>query len=204
MEAFETTSNFMVVNVAWNHAGWARLEPNPAIRFGYVKRHGGLAFSPHESLNFDFCKKGIDTSDTVYGYFQTRGLPRQFVEEGVIFFLSRSTDDHNEYLIGVYGNAGVLDKVKKRKYRGFENDEFWANIKGEKKLSCLFPCPVQDSKYKPNGKRLIYRSNLTYNFNKSQALQLLKDARTMLCGETNYSGAIETLLAIEEYVKRKP
>ena len=196
-------SKFMVVNVAWNHSGWARLEPNPKIGFGYVKRPNSAAFSPHEALNFDFCKKNIDTDDAVFGYFQTRGIPRKFVNGGLIFFWSKSTVDRRGYFIGVYGNAEILNQLKKHKYPGFENDQFWANIRGEKKLSCLFPCYVEDSAYITYGKRLIYRSNFTYDFNKANALRLLTDVKNESCGGNSNSGAVATLTAIEEYVRDK-
>ena len=54
----------------------ATAELNPSMGFGYTKRPGKSAYLPHESLNFDFFKNGIDTDDCVYGYFQTRGAPR--------------------------------------------------------------------------------------------------------------------------------
>jgi len=191
----------MIVNIAWNHGGWARLEPNPKVGFGYAKNHGKGAFSPHESLNFFFSKKGIDTKDTVYGYFQTRGIPRRFEKGGLIFFWSRSTDNGKGYFVGVYGNAAVLNEVKSWNYPGFENGKFLANVQGEKKLSCLFPCPISESKYVLNGKRLIYRSNLSYDFDKKKALNLLKAAKGENCGKPSDSGAIATLTAIEEYVQ---
>ena len=196
-------SKFMVVNVAWNHSGWARLEPNPKIGFGYVKRPNSAAFSPHEALNFDFCKKNIDTDDAVFGYFQTRGIPRKFVNGGLIFFWSRSTDDRKGHFIGVYGNAEILDPLETHRYPGFENDQFWANIRGDKRLSCLFPCPVHDSVYKTGGKRLIGRANFTYNFDKGKALKLLDEAKNKSCGGDSNSGAIATLTAIEECVRDK-
>lgn len=194
-------SSFVIVNVAWNHSGWARLEPNPNVGFGYAKNYGKGAFSPHESLDFDFSKKGIDTNDTVFGYFQTKGTPRRFVTGGLIFFWSKNTDDRKGYFIGVYGNARVIDPKRVWKHAGFETGEFWSNIQGEKKLSCLFPCPVEDSGYVPNKKRLIYRSNLSYDFDKYKALKLLNEAKGKSCGNHSDSGAIATLTAIEEYVR---
>ena len=184
----------MLVNIAWNHSGWTRLEPNPHVGFGFTKHFNKGALSPHEALNFDFRKKDIDSNDTVYGYFQTRGVPRRFASGGVIFFWSRSTDD---------GKADVLDPIKKWKYPGFETGEFWANILGGKRLSCLFPCPVHDSAYKTDGKKLIGRANFTYNFDKGKALKLLYETKNKSCGGDSNSGAIATLTAIEECVRDK-
>lgn len=197
----------MVVNIAWNHSGWARLEPNPKTGFGYTKRGNSAAFSPHEALNFDFSKKGIDDKDSVFGYFQTRGIPRRFKKGGLIFFWSKNTDDGQRYFVGVYGKADVIadkknkDNKVKWKRPGFETGEFWANIRGEKKLSCLFPCYVKDSAYVLKGERLIYRSNLTYKFDKQKALRLLKEARDADCEKSNRSGSIATITALEEYLK---
>ena len=144
---------FMLVNVAWNHNKWARLQPNPALGFGFTKDPEEAAFTPHEALNFDFLKKGIDTKDTVFGYFKTGidkigGVPRKFADGGIIIFWSKNSDNKKGYFIGVYGKARALDEVRKYNYLGFKNAEFLANIQGDKKLSCLFPCPVKDSAYK--------------------------------------------------------
>ena len=189
----------MLVNIAWNHSCWTQQELNTKVGFGYDR----YAFPPHESLNFDFSKKGIDTDNEVFGYFPTRGIPRKFVNGGLIFFWSNNTDNKKGYFIGVYGNAEVLNELKKERYPGFETGEFLGNIKGDKRLSCLFPCPVDDSAYKTDGKRLIYRANLTYNFDKGKALRLLDEAKNESCGKPCNSGAIATLTAIEEYVRNE-
>ena len=190
---------FMLVNIAWNHSGWTRLELNPQVGFSYDR----YAFPPHEALNFDFSKKGIDTDNEVFGYFQTSRIPRRFVDGGMIFFWSNNTDDKKGYFVGVYGNVAILDEVNRWKHSGFENGEFRANIKGDKRLSCLFPCPVDDSAYKTDGKRLIGQVNFTYNFDKGKALRLLDEAKNKSCGGNSNSGAIATLTAIEEYVRNK-
>ena len=188
----------MLVNVAWNHSKWAQLEPNPKSNFGYAKSE----FTPHESLNFNFSKKGIDNNETVYGYFQTHVKPRKFAKGGLIIFWSMNTDDKKGYFIGVYGNADFLDQMKKWKYLGFKEGEFLANIQGDKKLSCLFPCPVEDSSYKDNGKRMVPQINFTYNFDKSKALRLLKEAKeSRRCNGQVDSASIAVLTAIEGYLK---
>lgn len=165
----------MLVNVAWNHSNWARLEPNPKIGFGYVKRKNEAAYSPHESLNFDFNKSGIDTQNTVFGYFQTKFTPIRFNKGGVIFFWSRNTDENTGYFIGVYGKADIFAS-RTFYYKGFEGDKFWANISGAKELSSIFPVPVKDENYRKNGRRLIYRSNFTYDFDKGRAIKLMDEA----------------------------
>ena len=197
-------NKFMLVNVAWNHSKWAQLEPNPKANFEYTKS----AFAPHESLNFEFLKEGIDDNETVYGYFQVvgvglSGVPRKFAKGGLIIFWSSNTDDRKGYFIGVYGNAGIIDPIMKKEYHGFKEGKFWANIQGEKRLSCLFPCPVEDSSYRDNGNRLIFRSNLSYDFDKFKALRLLKEAKESRCNGHSDSASVAVLTAIEEYVKDK-
>ena len=200
-------SNFMLVNIAWNHSGWRRLEPNPSVGFGYTKRPGKSSYSPHESLNFDFFKSGIDTDDYVYGYFQTRGTPRHFNRGGIVIFWSLNTDDKKGYFVGVYGNAEILEDIINKdnkikwEHSGFETGEFWSNIRDFKRLSCLFPCPIEDSVYKISGRRLIGQSNLTYNFDKNRTLNLLQDAINIQCKGTQDPDAIEKLITIRDYVE---
>ena len=200
-------SNFMLVNIAWNHSGWRRLEPNPSVGFGYTKRPGKSAYSPHESLNFDFFKKDIDTDDYVYGYFQTRGTPRHFNRGGIVIFWSLNTDDKKGYFVGVYGNAEILEDIInkdnkiKRDHPGFEAGKFWSNIRGFKRLSCLFPCPIEDSAYKIDGKRLIGRTNFTYNFDKKRTLKLIQDAINVQYKGTRDPNPIEKLTVIRDYVE---
>ena len=192
---WENTNKYMLVNVAWNHSKWARLEPNPNIGFGYVKRKNEAAYSPHESLNFDFNKSGVDTQDRVFGYFQTKYTPIRFSNGGVIFFWSRNTDDNIGYFIGVYGKAEVFAS-RTFDYKGFMGDKFWTNISGAKELSSIFPFPVKDENYRKNGRRLIYRSNFSYDFDKDRAVKLMEEA--ILLGKNN--GDISKLELIKKYI----
>jgi putative restriction endonuclease len=189
----------MLVNVAWSYSKWAKSEPNRKANFKYTRS----GFVPHESLNFEFSKKGIDDNETVYGYFQTHVKPQKFVRGGLIIFWSMNTDDKKGYFIGVYGNAGIVNPMKEQEYHEFEEGKFWANIQGDKKLSCLFPCPVEDSSYKDNGKRMVPQINFTYSFDKSKALRLLKQAKESRCNGQGDSASIAVLTAIEGYVEDK-
>ena len=192
-------NNFMVVNIAWNHSGWKRLEPNPKINFGFVKDVKKAALSPHEALNFDFDKENIDSSETVYGYFQTRGTPRKFEDHGLIFFYSQSTDDKKGYIIGVYGNASIIEPRKVFDFRGLDNGKFLSNIMGKKELSALFPHYLLYTDYWNSGKRLIFRSNFTYNISSKIAIQILND-ELKACGQ-NDSALNAKLVNILNYTK---
>ena len=67
----------MLVNIEWNDYGWREPQIPSNPRFGY-SRAGNM---PHDTLNFAF-DKIIDTSDTIYGFFQPgRGSPRQFIND---------------------------------------------------------------------------------------------------------------------------
>lgn len=192
--------NFMMVNIAWNHSGWSLLEPNPDIGFGFVHRPNEAAYSPHEALNFDFNKKNIDTADYLFGYFQTRGIPRQFRIGGLIFFWSMSTDDNRGYFVGVYGDACVHNGVEKWPFKGFYNDECWANIRGKKTLSFRFPFQVDSRSCFPCRTRLIYRSNLSYNLDKNDALKILSMARDACLKNISNATDIKKLEVIKKYV----
>ena len=55
----------MMVNVTWNKEKWRGININDKAGHEFVRNAAG-----HESLNFDFNKKGIDDETWVYGYFQ--------------------------------------------------------------------------------------------------------------------------------------
>lgn len=93
------------------------------------------------------------------------------------------------------------DNKIKWKHPGFKTGEFRSNIRGIKRLSCLFPCPIEDTAYKINGKRLIGRPNLTYNFDKNRTLNHVQDAIKIQCTGTRDRDMIEKLITIRYYIK---
>lgn len=123
----------MMVNITWNKEKWRGININDKAGHELVRNAAG-----HESLNFDFNKKGIDGETWVYGYFQTHKKPVNFEDGGLIFFYSKDIDTGENFLVGVYGYAEVLDKKTYPNYDLYGRNEYWTNIRGKRKVSLIF------------------------------------------------------------------
>ncbi len=151
------SSKFIIVNITWNRDKWrSSAYINPKAGHRYVRESPG-----HESLNFDFNKKGLNDEKHVFGYAQLRGYPRRFEEPGVIFFFTKNLDKNQNEIVGVYGNAEMVksERLIKRKESG--NGSLSALIKAEKEKSILFPIYLDADMYS-EGKRLVPQSGLVY------------------------------------------
>ena len=93
------TEKFLIANITWNPTGWRNTYINPKAGHKYAKEHPG-----HESLNFKFDKKGIDTATEIYGFIQWTAKPKQFKNGGTIIFYTTNTDEHKGQIVGIYSN----------------------------------------------------------------------------------------------------
>lgn len=134
--------DILIANITWNPQGWRNTYINPKAGHKYAKIHPG-----HESLNFKFDKKGLDTAQYVHGYVQWTHAPTNFHNSGLIIFYSRNTDDNKGQIVGIYGNADILKIVKQKKWIGFENNILSSNIRADKDVSILFPIPLDSKDY---------------------------------------------------------
>jgi len=134
----------IIVNITWNPHHWRGLYVNPKAGHSYVKKYPG-----HESLNFYFGKRGIDTKEKIYGYFETKAkrLFQEFKEGGVVVFYTNNTDKNKGEIVGIYCNAKLLNPPKEVKYKGFQNDILYLNIEADRRISMLFPVFLDSKKY---------------------------------------------------------
>lgn len=147
----------IVANIAWNKLGWKDPYIDPRTGFKYVKKNPG-----HESLNFEFNKKGLDNGQNIYGFVQfSAGYPRNLDKHAVIIFYSKNLETSKGEIVGVYGDIRMLPNEIRTKWKGFENNELISNIVAKKDLSLLFPIPLKSVNYS-QGKRLVPRANFTY------------------------------------------
>jgi hypothetical protein len=149
-------NRIIVANITWNDSGWRNIYVNPRAGHEYARKHPG-----HESLNFDFNKKGVDTDEDVYGYFKWTHRPRQLGANGLIIFYSRNLETGKGEIVGIYGNAKILEKDRKVEWKGFHENYLDLTISAKKHLSLLFPKPLDSGKYS-GGKRLVPQGGYTY------------------------------------------
>lgn len=139
-------SRFAVVNITWNPYGWRSPYTNPKAGHAYVKKHPG-----HESLNFKFDKKNLDDEKHVFGYIPRGQYLRRLIEPGIIFFFTRNYEIGRNEIVGVYGNASMIEP-KSTKIREFRNGKLWSTMKAEREKSILFPIHLDARGYYPRGK----------------------------------------------------
>lgn len=182
----------ILANLTWNESGWRNIYLNSKARHGYAQKFPG-----HESLNFDFNKKGLDTSKFVYGYFQSRYSPVNFTTGGSIFFFSNDyIDDHKSKIIGIYSKATILKDPILMKKKGFEKNELLSNIRAEKDYSMLFPIPLDLNNY-CNGVRYFTYKNVIL------AKKILKDEIIALENSGRMLREYYKLIRIYEYITGK-
>jgi putative restriction endonuclease len=173
-------NKFLIANLSWNPYGWRSAYINPKAGHKYAREYPG-----HESLNFKFDKKGIDTEKDVFGYIQWKYKPVNLPDNGIIIFYSKNTDEYKNQIVGIYSGVEILKENKQVKWKGFQNDLLEFNIKSDKKLSLLFPVPLDADLYKKmeNKKRLVGQAGYSY-YDISLAEQIIIDE----LAELNKSG----------------
>lgn len=147
----------LIANITWNNSGWRNIYINPKAGHAYARKLPG-----HESLNFEFNKAGLDNEEDVHGFVQWTVAPTKLSSKNaIIIFYSNNLQTHEGEIVGVYGNAKILDPSKKTKWNGFENNELLSNLVAKKEYSLLFPVTLKSDNYS-NGKRLVPQVGYTY------------------------------------------
>jgi putative restriction endonuclease len=161
---------FIIANISWNPTRWRDTYVNPKAGHEYARKFPG-----HESLNFKFDKKGIDTKKNIFGFVQWKYKPTNFENGGIIVFYTQNTDERKGQIVGIYCNVDILNKRLKHTWTGFENNTIELNIKADKNLSILFPISLDANNYKTESKkRLTGQIGFSYH-DISLAEQIVKD-----------------------------
>jgi hypothetical protein len=161
--------SFLIANISWNPTRWRDTYINPKGGHEYVRKYPG-----HESLNFKFDKKGIDTNNKIFGYIQWKDKPAKFEKGGIIIFYSNNTDEHKGQIVGIYCNVEVIEETLLYNWKGFNNNTIAFNIKADKNLSILFPISLNADNYKTDNKRLVGQIGFSY-YNLSIAKKIVRD-----------------------------
>lgn len=159
---------FIIANITWNKSGWRNIYVDPRAGHAYARAHPG-----HESLNFEFNKKGLDSKDKVFGYVQWTSAPVKLSNQIVIFFYSRNLEAQRGEIVGAYGDAEILNPPIKTKWKGFEKNELTSDISADKRLSLLFDIPLNANRYARGG-RLVPQVGFTY-IESARAKQIVVD-----------------------------
>ena len=192
-----SNSRFLIANITWNDSGWKNIYVNPKAGHRYAKTLPG-----HESLNFKFDKKGIDTSDKVYGYVHWISAPTKLDKKAVIFFYTKNLTNSKNEIIGVYGNAEVIDPARETSWPGFENNKLFSNLFADKNLSLLFPAPLDSDKYS-NSKRLVPQAGFTY-VTLDLARQIISDELREATSSGITKEHFDKLVGIFEFITGEP
>lgn len=168
-------NSLLIANITWNPTGWRNTYVNPKAGHSYAREYPG-----HESLNFRFDKKRIDSSKYVYGYVQWLSKPKKFNEGGIILFFSKNTETRQGLIVGIYSNVNILEENLEKDWEGFKDGIISLNIRADKDLSMLFPIPLPADKYKVNkSKRLVGQIGYSY-YKIDKAIKIIKDELTAL------------------------
>jgi putative restriction endonuclease len=160
----------IIANISWNPMRWRETFVNPKAGHEYARTHPG-----HESLNFKFDKKGIDTETHVYGFVQWKYPPQKLENGGVIIFYTNNTDENKGQIVGIYCNVEVFDNRIKWEYKGFENNQIHLNLRTDKSLSMLFPIALNANDYKAaSNQRLTGQVGFSYH-DISLATRIIQD-----------------------------
>ncbi|MEA5001675.1 MAG: AAA family ATPase [Endomicrobiaceae bacterium] len=187
----------MLANITWNPYGWKSLYVNEKAGHKFVREHPG-----HESLNFDFDKKGIDTENKIYGFIQfSPFVPTRFAKNGIIVFYTRNLDENIGQIVGIYGKANNIP-VRKTHFDGFQNDQYATNIEADKDFSLLFPVYLLADKYKANDKKMMSQSGFKYkkfDFLKQIIEDEIKELSSNDESKNKYAIELEKLNNIYQY-----
>lgn len=187
-------SNILLVNITWNPTGWRNTYVNPKAGHSYPR-----TFPGHESLNFKFNKKGIDTNKFVYGFFQRPNPPISFENGGLIIFNSLNTETRSGEIVGVYGKAEVIEDPLSFKIKGFRRNNYSVNLRAEKQFSILFPIPLKAGNYKHHSSEvLVGRPGFAYK-DIAFAEKILFDELVELSSAGILESEYKKLIEIYEY-----
>lgn len=188
----------IIANISYNPTGWRNLYLNPKAGHSYATEFPG-----HESLNFNFTKKGVDSLNNIFGYVQWTADPKNFKTGGTVIFYSRNTDTRIGEIVGIYCNVEVLHQRKYANWKGFENNEIGFNLKADKNISLLFPIPLVADNYKESkGKRLVGQIGYSYYENEI-AETIIKDELIELSNSGVQKNEFEKLKNIYFYLTGK-
>lgn len=143
----------------------------------------------------------LDTETTVYGFIQWTHAPIQLSDHAIVIFYSKNLETKKGELVGVYGNARILEKPKTAQYPQspkFENDTYISNICAEKTLSILFPIRLDSSRYTEE-KRLVPQVGYTYK-DENFAAQVIDDEIQALKKSGRQQEEFEKLTEIYRYI----
>jgi len=163
----------LLANITWNPSRWRSVcTADPRAGHSYTKKYPG-----HESLNFNFDKRGIDKDGLIHGYVHLNKRPAKFCDSGgiIIFYttnLDKRTGGRGE-IVGIYGNAQIIDPPIWYTFDGFQKNTGIANIRAEEDYSMLFPRPLDAKKYGVRVGQSIF-------YNKDDAF-----AKKIILGELN-------------------
>lgn len=157
----------IIVNITWNPNGWREIYINPKAGHRYAKEHPG-----HETLNFKFDKKRLDTEKRIYGYVQWTYPPKDFTDGGIVLFYSKNLELNKGQIVGIYCDTKIYTSAIKTNYKGLENDELLSNLEASKNISMLFPIFLDANNY--SDERLVPQVGFTYKDEKF-AEQIIKD-----------------------------
>lgn len=148
----------IIANITYNPSGWREIYINPHAGHSYARNHPG-----HESLNFKFDKKHLDTKQYIHGYVQWTRPPAKFINGGIIIFYTWNLEKRFPEIVGIYCDAHILPEPIITPYKDFENDKLISNMKGNIDYSMLFPIPLKASEYSTKRKRLVGQVGYGYN-----------------------------------------
>lgn len=190
--------NCIIANLSWNHNSWRTPTVNPKAGHSYAREFPG-----HESVNFKFTKKGIDTDKKVYGFVQWKNPPIKFKKGGTVIFYSNNTELNVGEIVGIYCNVEILKERVNFKYKGFQNNTLESNMVADKSLSMLFPIPLLANKYKkPNQKRLVGQVGYTY-YENNVIERIVLDEINAIRNEGYKLDELAKLIKIFEFITEK-
>lgn len=188
----------IIANISYNPTGWRNLYLNPKATHSYATEFPG-----HESLNFKFDKKGVDTKTDVYGYVKWTANPKNFITGGIVIFYSRNTENRIGQIVGIYSNVQILEERKNIKWNGFENNRIGFNLKADKNLSMLFPIPLNADNYKESrSKRLVGQIGYSY-YQRNIAESIIEDELVALSKSGIQKNEYDKLKKIYSYLTAK-
>lgn len=132
----------IAVNITWNRYRWQKAYVDPRAGHSYARTYPG-----HESLNFYFDKKGVDTKNHIHGYSQWQNYPTKYIDGGYVIFYTRNLDSNENQIVGIYGDTKLLKPPQRSPRKGFENNTLLYNMKASRNLSLLLPLPLDAKKY---------------------------------------------------------
>ncbi|ACF42685.1 HNH endonuclease [Pelodictyon phaeoclathratiforme] len=154
-------NDVLLVNITWNPKNWTNRYINPRAGHEYARQNAG-----HESLNFKFDKRDIDTEKFIHGFVQWTNPPKKFQNGGLIIFYTKNIDYKKGQVVGVYGKSEIIDPQQHFVVKGFQNNQYSINIRAEKRFSILFPVPLSADNYKAKSSdRMVPQVGFTYKDN---------------------------------------